>query len=153
MREDASIPSLAPLYCGPYLVLEKCGKYFRLQLGSRTDVISVDRLKPVISSDPVSVAVPPARWRPIFHPTDPALCPQYLLAPSSAAAPVLTHTKKTVGFQLPLPAPVQRNPPRTVRNRRTCSALTPPLHLGGVLWWIDVRQSIPTVDTSLSPKS
>ena len=45
--EDASIPSLAPLYCGPCLVLEKSDKYFRLQLGSRTDVVSMDRLKPV----------------------------------------------------------------------------------------------------------
>ena len=45
--EDASIPSLAPLYCGPCLVLEKSEKYFRLQLGSRTDVVSMDRLKPV----------------------------------------------------------------------------------------------------------
>ena len=46
VREDASIPSLAPLYRGPYLVLERKSKFFRLQIGSRTDVVSVDRLKP-----------------------------------------------------------------------------------------------------------
>ena len=40
VREDASIPLLAPLYCGHYLVVETRLKFFCLQLGDRTDVIS-----------------------------------------------------------------------------------------------------------------
>ena len=34
VHEDASVPSLAPLYQGPYLVLQRRAKFFRLQLGS-----------------------------------------------------------------------------------------------------------------------
>ena len=67
-REDSSIPSLAPFYRGPYLVLERKDKFFRLQLGSRTDVVSVDRLKPAFSEDPTQAALSPVRGRP-------ALCP------------------------------------------------------------------------------
>ena len=79
--DDTSIPSLAPLYCGPYLVLERQEKFFRLQVGSRTYVVSVNRLKPVFSADPISVDVPPAQGPPVFRPPDPVLLPRYLLAP------------------------------------------------------------------------
>ena len=58
LREDASVPPLAPLYFGPYLVLEQRTKSFPLQLGDRTDVVSVDRLKPAFSDEPIS----PALW-------------------------------------------------------------------------------------------
>ena len=37
---------LADNYAGPYLVLEKGPKVFKLQLGERTKVVSRDRLKP-----------------------------------------------------------------------------------------------------------
>ena len=57
-----------PLYYGPYLVLEPWSMYFCLQLGSRTDVISVDHLKPAFSEDPISAALPPAPHRPALHP-------------------------------------------------------------------------------------
>ena len=57
VREDAFVPSLAPLYRGPYLVLEQRDKFFRLQLGSRTDVVSVDKLKSAFFKDPISAAL------------------------------------------------------------------------------------------------
>ena len=60
VQEDSSIPSLAPLYWGPYLVLEGKDKYFHLQLGSRTDVVSVDRLNPAFLEDPIQNALPSA---------------------------------------------------------------------------------------------
>ena len=41
-QEDAVIPTLAPRYRGPYLVLERRSKYFLLQIGSKQDVVSVD---------------------------------------------------------------------------------------------------------------
>ena len=56
VREDASI---SPLYRGPYLVLERRTDFFRLQLGERMDVVSVDRLKPAFSDEPISPALPP----------------------------------------------------------------------------------------------
>ena len=49
VREDASSHPLAPLYHGPYLVLEHRDKFFHLQMGDKTDVVSVDRLKPAFS--------------------------------------------------------------------------------------------------------
>ena len=49
VREDASKPSLAPLYRGTYLVVERRSKFFRLQVGDKVDAVSVDRLKPVLS--------------------------------------------------------------------------------------------------------
>ena len=37
-------PPLVDNYAGPYLVLEKGPKVFKLQLGERTEVVSRDRL-------------------------------------------------------------------------------------------------------------
>ena len=68
VREDAVIPTLAPCYRGPYLVLERMSKYFRIQIGSKQDVVSVDRLKPVFSDAPVTPALPPPCGRPSRHP-------------------------------------------------------------------------------------
>ena len=53
VREDAVISSLAPRYRGPYLVIDRQDKYFCLQIGSKQDVVSVDRLKPVFSDAPL----------------------------------------------------------------------------------------------------
>ena len=47
--EDASKPSLAPLYHGPYLVVEQQRKFFHQQIGTRIDSVSVDRMKSVFS--------------------------------------------------------------------------------------------------------
>ena len=51
---------------GPYEVLERSDKYFTLQVGSRQDRVSIDRLKVAIvdSDGPVQVAQPPKRGRP-----------------------------------------------------------------------------------------
>ena len=59
VREDASKPSLSPLYRGPYLVIKRRSKFFRLQVGDKVDSVSVDRLKPVFSDSPVMPAAPP----------------------------------------------------------------------------------------------
>ena len=62
--EDASKPSIAPLY----LVVEHRSKFFRLQIGTRIDYISVDLLKPVFLDSPVAPAAPPLRGRPPISP-------------------------------------------------------------------------------------
>ena len=44
VREDASKPSLAPLYRGPSLVVEQWSKFLCLQIGHKVDSVSVDCL-------------------------------------------------------------------------------------------------------------
>ena len=68
MREDASVPPLAPLYLCPHLVLEWQTKFFHLQLDDRTDVVSVDRLKPAFSDEPISPALLSLSGRPALAP-------------------------------------------------------------------------------------
>ena len=107
IREDASSPSLSPLYRGPYKVLERRDKFFRLQIGDKVDVVSVDRLKPVISDSTIIPAKPPARGRPILRPQSPK-------PDSSASAPPRVIRK--VRFQAQPSVPVRRNPHRSARN-------------------------------------
>ena len=64
VREDASKPSLSPLYCGPYLVIELRSKFFRLQIGAKVDSVSLDCLKPVLSDSLVITVAPPPQGRP-----------------------------------------------------------------------------------------
>ena len=64
VRRGGSGTPLAPLYAGPYLVLRRESKFFELQIGSRHEVISVDRLKPHLGPSPVTAATPPPRGRP-----------------------------------------------------------------------------------------
>ncbi|XP_023341697.1 uncharacterized protein LOC111711545 [Eurytemora carolleeae] len=128
--QDAVIPTLAHPYPRPYLVLERQSKYFRLQIGSKQDVVSVDCLKPVFSDAPVTPALPPPRGRP-------SRCP---VASSSDPPPSSTgQIPKRVRFQLvpqilPPPTPARHNPYRTSRDRRICSATSLPFLLGGLLW-------------------
>ncbi|XP_023326004.1 voltage-dependent T-type calcium channel subunit alpha-1G [Eurytemora carolleeae] len=69
-REDATSPPLTPLYRGPYLVIEPGDKFFKLQIGTKIDTVSIDRLKPLFYTDPVSVAQPPPRGRPRLQECD-----------------------------------------------------------------------------------
>ena len=57
-------PPLADNYAGPYLVLEKGPKVFKLQLGTGQEVVSRDWLKPRVGTAPPAVADPPRRGRP-----------------------------------------------------------------------------------------
>ena len=59
VRDDASKPPLSLLYRGPYKVLERFEKFFNLQIGDKSDSVSVDRMKAVFSPVPVTPAVPP----------------------------------------------------------------------------------------------
>ena len=68
VRDDASKPPLSPLYRGPYLVVRRYEKFFVLQIGEKSDSVSVDRLKPVFSSVPIVPGVPPVRGWPCLIP-------------------------------------------------------------------------------------
>jgi len=121
IREDASKPPLSPLYRGPYLVLSKYPKYFLVEIGSKSDSVSVDRLKPVLSDHPVTPQQPPRRGRPLSSPAPLAPAPSAPAPLSSASPAPLQRTpgmKKKVRFspQQLSPLPVRRNLRREVRD-------------------------------------
>ena len=132
VRDDTVKPTLAPRYRGPYLVVDKQSKYFRLQIGSKQDSVSVDRLKPVYGDTPIVPALPPPRGRPIRPPVTIPPDP-----PPSSTVKVKVHKKvrfQTTPKLIPPPVPVRRNPYRSSRDRRISSAISPPFLLGGLLW-------------------
>jgi hypothetical protein len=55
---------LTPTYEGPYRVVSRCGKVYRIQMGARVEAVSVDRLKPHAGSSVPQAAEPPRRGRP-----------------------------------------------------------------------------------------
>ena len=59
MCDDASKLSLSMLFRGLYKVLIRCEHFFVLQIRDNSDSVSVDGLKPVISTVFVTPAVPP----------------------------------------------------------------------------------------------
>ncbi|MFN9940584.1 MAG: hypothetical protein ACK56I_14020, partial [bacterium] len=64
VRRDAVQPPLSPLYDGPFLVLERSLHFFKVQLGSRTEIISTQRLKPCHTPEDAQPAESPRRGRP-----------------------------------------------------------------------------------------
>ncbi|XP_037301303.1 uncharacterized protein LOC119191517 [Manduca sexta] len=46
VRNDQVVPPLTPPYDGPYEVIKRYDKYFKIKLPLRSAVISLDRLKP-----------------------------------------------------------------------------------------------------------
>ena len=64
VRRGAVGPPLTQCYSGPYEVLERGPKFFKLQIGKLVEVVSADRLKPHTGLGPVSSADPPRRGRP-----------------------------------------------------------------------------------------
>ena len=61
MRKDGHVPPLAPLYAGPYRVLSRSSRTFKLQVRPREEVVSVEHLKPAVTSDDQVPAQPPRR--------------------------------------------------------------------------------------------
>jgi hypothetical protein len=65
VRRDGAQPPLSPMYDGPYLVLERSLRFFKIQVGSRQDTVSTLRLKPCRSPpDARCAACRPASPRP-----------------------------------------------------------------------------------------
>ena len=92
IRHGAVGPPLSKLYDGPYKVLSRNNKFFRLQIGSRTDSVSIDRLKPAFPDSSLSPAVPPLRGRPRKPPTPPTLPPTLPKSPTSPTPPTAVQT-------------------------------------------------------------
>ena len=66
-----------PCTRGPYLVLSKNPKYFLVQIGSKSDSVSVDQLKPVFSYQLVTSQQPPRHGRPSSAPAPLSPAPFY----------------------------------------------------------------------------
>ena len=64
VRRGGTLPPLTPPYDGPYRVLSRTPKFFKIQLGPREEVISVDRLKPHRGAAAPEPAQPRPRGRP-----------------------------------------------------------------------------------------
>ena len=95
--------------------------FISLQMGDKSDSVSVDRLKAVFSSVPVTPAVPPPRERPRLFPA------------SVTKPPVSVHLKKKVRLETPVPATkLLRNPHQMVQGFWPLSAVLWPHLLGGV---------------------
>ena len=118
VRRGAPGRPLSPLYDGPYKVLERGEKFFKIQLGTRTDNVSVDRLKPAYDDGSMAAASPAPRGRP----------PK--LRPSTSSGP-------------PPPASSPPSPAPSLRTSRAGRSSRPPqryqaascgLSWGGALW-------------------
>jgi transposase InsO family protein len=59
VRRDGHVPPLTPLYDGPYKVLQRSLRTFRLQIGNKQDTVSTSRLKAVQEAPDVRPAEPP----------------------------------------------------------------------------------------------
>ena len=104
VRQDAAQSPLQPLYDGPYLVLERSLRTFKLQIGERTDNVSTSHLK-ACQVPPDAAAAPPRRGR------------LSILRPPGTAAKGATRHR--VRLQLPpLVVPPAATPGRPVHCRR-----------------------------------
>ncbi len=92
VRRCFHVPPLTPLYDGPYAVIQRSLRSFKLQMGGKEDKVSTSCLKPCSPSTPT--ATPLTRARPRLHPTaDPSPPPtperrqvRFDLTPQPAAA-------------------------------------------------------------------
>jgi hypothetical protein len=64
VHRGRTIPPLEPLYLDPYQVLDNGPKVFRLAIGGKEELISVDRLKPHLGTAVVFPQLPPSRDQP-----------------------------------------------------------------------------------------
>jgi hypothetical protein len=64
VRRGGQTPPLTPLYSGPYEVLEAGRKVFKISIGGKIEMFTVDRLKPHLGTAPLQAATPPVRGRP-----------------------------------------------------------------------------------------
>ena len=129
VRDDASKPPLSLLYRGPYRVLKRSETFFFLQIGEKADSVSVDRLKPVVSSIPV---IPSVTLFGVDHGWNqpPFLDLQFQVVlrwKKVSFSPV-----KKVRFSLVPATQLRRNPHWTVWGSPPLSAVLHPHILGGV---------------------
>jgi hypothetical protein len=123
VRRDAVQPPLSPLYDGPFLVLERSLHFFKVQFGSRTEIISTHRLKPCHTPEDTQTAEPPRRGRPPNAARPPSVVRHHKLSASRQPKRVSFADPVASFLPPPLPQPPLRPPPappdRAARLRRS----------------------------------
>ena len=125
IRQDGRLPPLGPPYHGPYAVLGRSLRTFRIQVGDRVEVVSTSRLKPAFTTPAVQPAVPPRRGRPrkVQPPqTSPAaaapLVPPRPPGPRRVSFLLVPHIISPSQQAAPPPLPRLRRDGRPTRNVR-----------------------------------
>jgi hypothetical protein len=75
IRRGGTVPSLQPLYAGPYRVISGGDKCFTVEIGGKAEVVSIDRLKPHLGQALIAPAPPPTRGRPPKPPSTSSAVP------------------------------------------------------------------------------
>jgi hypothetical protein len=70
VRRGASGTPLTPLYSGPYKILRRGLKSVDIAVGGRTEMVSVDCLKPHTAKKEAQAETPPKRGRPPGKPSE-----------------------------------------------------------------------------------
>ncbi|XP_053092916.1 LOW QUALITY PROTEIN: uncharacterized protein LOC128318865 [Pangasianodon hypophthalmus] len=100
VRHDAHRGPLKPPYDGPFQVLESLDKTFVIDVGGRSECVSIDRLKPAHRDMdwPAEVAVAPRRGRPAFV----KLSGKFVVRASPADSSLqVTHTRAACSIRAP----------------------------------------------------
>ena len=121
IRHDAHRLPLQRPYDGPYRVLTPGDKTFTVQVGTREETISVDRLKPAhVDQDvPVQVAIPPRRGRPPIPRAVPEAETDQAPAVATQGYRQLVLDTPQLDSQQPQQAMQQVDPPTVTRTGRT----------------------------------
>jgi len=125
VRKGGQLQPLAQPYSGPYKVLEKGPKYFRLDIGGKSTAVTVDRLKPHTGDAETTPAAPPRRGRPPRQrPTSPAT-PAMSTAPTTPTSPATPamSTAPTTPARAPSPGLPATTGARPARPRRAPNRL------------------------------
>ena len=69
VKKGGQLAPLVPPYDGPYRVIEKGPKFFKVDIGGKEVSVTVDRLKPHRGAAAASPAAPARRGRPPNHRT------------------------------------------------------------------------------------
>jgi hypothetical protein len=92
-HQGGIIPSLQPLYNGPYAVLRRGPRSFTIRVGSRDEVVAVSRLKACMAADATPGSLPRCSRPPGSRPGSPAttkwvsFSDLLVSSPSSSPAP------------------------------------------------------------------
>ena len=105
-------------------------KVFQLQLGTHSDILSADRLKPAFSANPILAALPPAHGHPTLGAwilLSTLVCcvirPCVMCDPPSAAVPAWVPPRNNFMFELTPSCSVWGNPRQAVQDKGTAPPL------------------------------
>ena len=103
IRDDRPTkPALAPLYTGPFRVVDRADSHFTVEVGDKLERVNVHRLKPAVVPDDTVPFVPRKRGRPVRvdrTAPDPPVCPPRcsLSRPPKSMAPTALPSRAHLG--------------------------------------------------------